>query len=109
MLGAGQQTPSSNTSNTETKFLKVASLNVCGLRRRAEIPELLEFVNDYDLILFSETKVDDTVVILFPRFSCFAQPSHSKTNQYDFLTLLNKGKQCKMKYFNTLTLIISPD
>ena len=68
MRGACQQTPSSKTFNTKTKFLKEANLNFCGLRRRAEYPEFLEFVNDYDLLLFSGTKIDDTDVISFPGF-----------------------------------------
>ena len=44
-----------------------------------EYPEFLEFVNDYDLLLFSETKIDDTDIISFPGFSCFAQPRKSRT------------------------------
>ena len=61
------------------KDFKMASLNVCGQRKKAEYPDFLEFIENYDLLFFSETKIDETDVISFPGYSCFAQPRKSRS------------------------------
>ena len=44
------------------KLFDIANLNVCGLRRRSNFPEFLEIVQRFDLLCFSETKIDGTDV-----------------------------------------------
>ena len=52
----------------------IATLNVCGLRRRSNFPEFLEFVQRFDLLCFSESKIDETDVISFPGYDSIDQP-----------------------------------
>ena len=47
---------------------------MCGLRRRSNFPEFLEFVQQFDLLCFTETKINQTDVISFPGYDCIAQP-----------------------------------
>ena len=35
------------------------SINVCGLKRKLNIPEFTELINSYDIFGFQETKLDD--------------------------------------------------
>ena len=67
-----------NQLNDNKRSFKFASLNVCGLKRRAEYPEFIEFVKKYDLVCFSETKIDATDIISFPGFCCYDQPRKQK-------------------------------
>ena len=48
--------------------LNIATLNVCGLRRKLQYPELKEFFNAYDMICLTETKLDDFDNISIPGF-----------------------------------------
>ena len=45
--------------------IKIGSLNVCGLRRRAQYPDFVEMVNEHDILCFSETKTDYVSRLLF--------------------------------------------
>ena len=47
---------------------------MCGLKRRAEYPEFIDFVKNYDLVCFSESKIDATDIISFPGYCCYDQP-----------------------------------
>lgn len=51
---------------------------MCGLRRRAEYPDFIDLVNSYDLICFSESKIDKFDVISFPGYGSFDQPRKQK-------------------------------
>ena len=57
---------------------KFASLNVCGLKWRADNPESIELVNKYDLICFSESKIDENDVVLIPGYMSIDQPRRQK-------------------------------
>ena len=57
---------------------KFASLNVCGLKRRADYPEFIELVNKYDLICFSESKIDENDVVSIPGYMSIDQPRRQK-------------------------------
>ena len=54
-----------NGIDREGRKLKIASLNVCGLKRRAQYPEFEEFIKNNDIVCLSETKHDETDVISF--------------------------------------------
>ena len=60
-----------------TQF-RIGSLNVCGLKKRAEYPDFIDMVESFDLICFSESKIDDTDVISFPGYCNIAQPKKQK-------------------------------
>ena len=51
-----------NSSVQPSKVFDIATLNVCGLRRRSNFPEFLEFVKRFDLLCLNETKIDETDV-----------------------------------------------
>ena len=43
-------------------------MNVCGLRKKLNYPEFLNFVCNYDILCFTETKTDNTDVIDIPGY-----------------------------------------
>ena len=43
--------------------LNIVTLNVCGLMRKLLFPDFIEFINKYDIVCISETKLDDIDVI----------------------------------------------
>lgn len=47
------------------------SLNVCGVNRRLQYNEFVEFLSSFDVICLTETKTDDTDVLQIPGFSVF--------------------------------------
>lgn len=51
---------------TNRSSLKIASLNVCGIKPKLNSPDFSDYVRDYDFILVSETKIDsiDEQIIL---------------------------------------------
>ena len=51
---------------------------MCGLMKRAEYPDFIDMVESFDLICFSESKIDDTDVISFPGYCNIAQPRKQK-------------------------------
>eukprot|EP00745_Piridium_sociabile_P022928 TRINITY_DN35768_c1_g1_i1.p1 TRINITY_DN35768_c1_g1~~TRINITY_DN35768_c1_g1_i1.p1 ORF type:complete len:178 (-),score=27.35 TRINITY_DN35768_c1_g1_i1:27-560(-) len=51
--------------------MSVLALNVCGLRRKMLSPDLLQLINDYDVVVLSETKLDDMDRINIPGFTVF--------------------------------------
>lgn len=58
--------------------MKLATLNVCGLRKRSNYPDFFENFVDYDIVCFTEAKIDETDIILFPGFTAFYQPRKQK-------------------------------
>ena len=58
----------SHKNEQNFKLFDIATLNVCGLRRRSNFPEFLEFVQRFDLLCLNETKIDETDVISFPGY-----------------------------------------
>ena len=67
-----------NFACNSTFYLKVASLNVCGLKRRSEYPDFCDYVRQFDILCFSETKTDNTDVISIKGYECFMQPRKQK-------------------------------
>ena len=63
--------------------MKIGSLNVSGLKRRFNIPEFLETINQYDILCISETHIDshdlvdipDHVFISLPRSKDYRRKS----------------------------------
>ena len=55
-------------SNLEKYQLSFLSINVGGLRNKLQIPEFVEFVSKYDILCFTETKLDgsDSMSTLLP-------------------------------------------
>jgi len=49
--------------NTSNAPLKITSLNVCGLVKKLHYPDFIEFVNAYDIICLSETKLDECDIL----------------------------------------------
>lgn len=67
-----------NFASNSTFYLKVASLNVCGLKRRSEYPDFCDYVRQFDILCFSETKTDNTDVISIKGYECFMQSRKQK-------------------------------
>lgn len=63
-----------NSSVQPSKLFDIATLNVCGLRKRSNFPEFFEFMQQFDLLCFDETKIDETDVISFPGYDSIHQP-----------------------------------
>ena len=53
--------------------LKLASLNVCGIKRRLCYPDFIDLINGFDIICLVETILDDTDVISVSGYSMIAQ------------------------------------
>ena len=80
-----------NSNNFNKQYvLKVATLNMCGLRRRAKYPDFAIFVVNYELLCFTEIKTDDTDIISFQGYISFDQPriAHFYTNLEEFQFIL---------------------
>ena len=58
--------------------LSIASLNVCGLKRRLFFTEFTDLVQNYDIFCLSETKLLDTDVVSCPGFTFFSLPRRQK-------------------------------
>ena len=63
-----------NSSVQPSKLFDIATLNVCGLRKRSNFPEFFEFMLRFDLLCFNETKIDEIDVISFPGYDSIHQP-----------------------------------
>jgi uncharacterized protein YlxW (UPF0749 family) len=48
--------------------INLLSLNVCGLIRRSQYPDVIELINKYEILCFVETKTDDADKINIPGF-----------------------------------------
>ncbi|MEW8546328.1 MAG: reverse transcriptase family protein [Candidatus Thiodiazotropha sp.] len=58
----------------EIKYLKILSLNVCGLVTKLKCPEFVSLIQEYDLIGIQETKTDDAdSYIDIPGYEIFFQ------------------------------------
>lgn len=58
--------------------MNIATLNVCGLKKRSQYPDFVEYFDKYDLICFVGTKLEDINIISIPGFQCFSQPRKQK-------------------------------
>ena len=63
-------------NNTESKskkqnFLNNLSLNVCGLESKKTTPEFLDFISEYDIVGFQETKTNQLDTIEFNDFNIY--------------------------------------
>lgn len=56
---AGEHANDSSTCNVPTDKLKILSLNCCGIKQKLNYPEFKNFVANYDILCFQETKTDD--------------------------------------------------
>ena len=68
-----QHTPSTNNQNqqstpTQPTKLVISLINVCGIKNRMKSVEFYNFINNYDVILMTETKLDELDQIAFPGF-----------------------------------------
>ena len=59
--GATETVFSVSNNNTSNNYdgLKISSINVCGLCSKMKSPDFSEFVNNYDIVFLTETKLDD--------------------------------------------------
>ena len=68
-----------NQSNDFQSYnIKIGSLNVCGLKRRLEYPDFTKYFENYDILCFMETMLDDNDIISLPGFSIISQPRKQK-------------------------------
>ena len=58
-----------NTNSIDDAYKKIknniicGSLNVCGLKRKIEVPEFCSFIENFDIFCVSETKLDPIDII----------------------------------------------
>ena len=69
-----KKTNTQQHSQFSSEKLSVASLNVCGLRRRLLYTEFSDLVQNYDIFCLSETKLLDTDIISCPGYTFLSQP-----------------------------------
>lgn len=60
---------SSFSTGTNTCGLNILSLNACSLKNKIIYPNFVDFVSNYDIIGFQETKTDSLDTINFPNYS----------------------------------------
>lgn len=53
--------------------LNICALNVCGLKSKLLTPEFENFVNKYDILCFSETKLTDLDDTCIPGYECYCK------------------------------------
>ena len=68
-----QHTPSTNNQNqpntpTQPTKLLISLINVCGVKNRKKSVKFYKFINNYDVILMTETKLNELDRIDFPGF-----------------------------------------
>ena len=68
-----QHTPSTNSQNqqntpTQPTKLLISLINVCGVKTRMKSVEFYNFINNYDVILMTKTKLEELDQIAFPGF-----------------------------------------
>ena len=51
--------------------LKIAQINVNGLRGKMKYPDFEDFISHYDIICVSESKLDDCCNLDFKGFDCY--------------------------------------
>ena len=61
--------------------LKIASLNVCGLKTRLEYPDFVNYFSSFDIICYQETKLDEFDIVSLPGFTAISQPRKEKQNR----------------------------
>ncbi|MES9881062.1 MAG: reverse transcriptase domain-containing protein [Sedimenticola sp.] len=61
----------SDISENESAQLTFLSLNVCGLKSKLLLPEFHDYIQDYDIIGFQETKTDLIDEITLPNFNLY--------------------------------------
>lgn len=61
------------SSDCLVKQLLFGSVNVCGLKRRLDYPEFVNTICKYDILCFTETKLDSTDVVSVPGFNFLSQ------------------------------------
>lgn len=66
------------SSDCLVKQLLFGSVNVCGLKRRLDYPEFVNTICKYDILCFTETKLDSTDVVSVPGYNFLSQ--HRKQN-----------------------------
>ena len=62
-------TKHSKETNNLTTEINCTFINVNSLNKKCMYPEFSEFIHNYDIISFAETKCNDTLSI--PNFNCF--------------------------------------
>ena len=62
-----------NLKTYSLKNISIASLNVCGLKRRLEYPEFPELVNNFDVFCVSESKLDKHDIISLKGYTYVSQ------------------------------------
>ena len=58
--------------------LKIASLNVCGLKTRINYPDFIILLEKYDIVCIQESKLDIFDIIDVPEFTFFSKPRKEK-------------------------------
>ena len=56
-------------SSLNTKLLRIGCLNCCGIKTRLQYPEFKNFIQNYEIVCFVETKTDDIDIIDFPGYN----------------------------------------
>ena len=62
-----------NLKTYSLKNISIASLNVCGLKRRLEYPEFQELVNNFEVFCVSESKLDKHDIISLKGYTYVSQ------------------------------------
>lgn len=122
----------SKSDEVNYKQLKVLSLNVCGLRSKINIPDFLEYMSDFDILCFTETKIDAYDEIIIPGFELLPPLIREKCKRksggisvfvknyiHKFVNVIDNSSQClylftvdkKLMYHDTLfgVLYIPPE
>ena len=67
-------------------------LNVCGLKSKLRFPDFNDFIMGYDIVLLTETKLDEMDSIVIPGFNIFTKNRKLKKRKSGGVALLLNNK-----------------
>ena len=67
-------------------------LNVCGLKSKLRFPDFNDFIMGYDIVLLTETKLDEMDSIEIPGFNIFTKNRKPKKRKSGGVALLLNNK-----------------
>ena len=91
MPGLAPTESTENLSANNNMILKIASLNVCGIRSKLPFPEFASTIRQYDIIGLQETKTDDLDDISFENYNLhFLNRNHMSKRKPGGIALMYK-------------------
>lgn len=95
--------PHDHTYHCESASIMIATLNVCGLKKKLEIGILENYIKNFDIICLSETKVAKADEVNVPGFKYIA--ALNKNRNHKFCGIHGVGVLIKVHLAKHITII----